>query len=113
MYEYKELYTLDFTNVTDYFHMHRIIKKELDFPHYYGENLDALWDCLTDMTDDPIHIQIIGFDVLCEKLREDKMEHKVTPLLETFRDFKNYCNDRYADSILIEIVDGDLRTPIE
>lgn len=28
---------------------HAYLKKELDLPEYYGENLDALYDCLTEM----------------------------------------------------------------
>ena len=30
---------------------HEYLKKELNFPDYYGNNLDALSDCLTDMDD--------------------------------------------------------------
>jgi len=29
--------------------IHAHLKKLLDFPEYYGENLDALYDCLTDI----------------------------------------------------------------
>ena len=29
--------------------LHAYLKQELDFPDYYGENLDALYDCLTDI----------------------------------------------------------------
>lgn len=28
---------------------HKYIKEALDFPDYYGENLDALYDCLCDL----------------------------------------------------------------
>ena len=28
---------------------HEIISRELSFPSYYGGNLDALYDCLTEM----------------------------------------------------------------
>lgn len=32
--------------------IHRILKETLDFPEYYGNNLDALYDCLTDLHED-------------------------------------------------------------
>ena len=44
MYQYKEKYTIDFTNVTNYLEMHLVIKEALDFPNYYGCNWDAFWD---------------------------------------------------------------------
>ncbi len=62
MYQYKERYTLDFSKVTGMDEVHQIIKEELDFPDYYGRNMDALWDCLTDMVGDPLHIELIGFE---------------------------------------------------
>ena len=30
--------------------IHEYLKVKLDLPDYYGANLDALYDCLTDMT---------------------------------------------------------------
>lgn len=30
---------------------HAYLKEKLNFPDYYGNNLDALYDCLTDLTD--------------------------------------------------------------
>ena len=31
---------------------HDLIAQELRFPDWYGKNLDALYDCLTDISDD-------------------------------------------------------------
>ena len=39
---------------------HRIMKRELELPDYYGNNLDALWDCLTGWIDTPV--TLIWFD---------------------------------------------------
>lgn len=27
----------------------RMLSEELDFPNYFGQNWDALWDCITDL----------------------------------------------------------------
>jgi len=32
--------------------LHDALAKALDFPEHYGKNLDALYDCLTDICDD-------------------------------------------------------------
>lgn len=32
--------------------LHSYLKKKMKFPYYYGENLDALFDCLTDISTD-------------------------------------------------------------
>ena len=32
--------------------LHSYLKKKMKFPDYYGENLDALFDCLTDISTD-------------------------------------------------------------
>jgi len=31
---------------------HAYLKKKLDFPDYYGENLDALYDCLGEIMEE-------------------------------------------------------------
>lgn len=38
--------TLDFSGCQRLDDLHTRIKKALDFPDYYGKNLDAFWDCL-------------------------------------------------------------------
>ena len=32
--------------------IHDILEREMEFPVYYGRNLDALFDCLTDIDED-------------------------------------------------------------
>lgn len=49
--------------------LHQLLSKALNFPAWYGGNLDALFDCLTDVTDDA-EISVIGYDDLTDKLGE-------------------------------------------
>lgn len=41
-----DIYVFDGKDFTSERRMHEIFKEKLDFPDYYGMNLDALWDCL-------------------------------------------------------------------
>lgn len=50
--------------------LHKILKKELLLPDYYGENLDALWDSLTCDIPLPIEIQWINFNKSKKNLGE-------------------------------------------
>ena len=36
--------------------LHQALKEELSLPEYYGNNLDALADCLTDLSEDTLLI---------------------------------------------------------
>ena len=107
MYQFKELYTLDFTKAEYYWQMHEIIRESLDFPDYYGCNWSAFRDCLTDMIGAPIHIEIIGLENV-----EQRFDDSASKMLNILKDFKHYHNDRYVNDIQIEIVTGDLRTSI-
>ena len=53
---------------------HKYLKKALDFPDYYGENLDALYDCLCDLN--------------CEIHFKNAVEVKEC-ILDTFEDAMN------------------------
>ena len=42
-------YRLDCSKMTDRASLHPYLRQALELPDYYGENLDALFDCLTAM----------------------------------------------------------------
>lgn len=54
---------------TDDFHLE--IKEKLEFPDYYGENLDALWDCLTGSIDLPVTLVWDNADLSKENLGDE------------------------------------------
>ncbi len=45
----KKTVTLDARRMTTVRETHRYIAEKLDFPEYYGGNLDALYDCLGEL----------------------------------------------------------------
>lgn len=46
---------------------HRYLKEAFNFPYYYGENLDALWDMLNSISS-PMDIEFINKYDLVENL---------------------------------------------
>ncbi len=57
--------TIDCRNCPSSPALHRALAEALSFPDWYGHNLDALYDCLTDLEDE-ICLQIRHLDVLGE-----------------------------------------------
>lgn len=54
--------------------LHKELKEKLELPDYYGENLNALWDCLTAWVDLPLTIEIHSIDSFKSKLGNDASE---------------------------------------
>ena len=48
---------LDGNKLADAANVHEYLKEMLSFPEYYGKNLDALHDCLTELDDIEITIE--------------------------------------------------------
>lgn len=55
--------SLDLAAAADKAGLHWLLQSELDFPAYYGANLDALWDCLLEITEDTT-IELTNIDTL-------------------------------------------------
>ena len=58
---------LDGEKIENYAALHEVFQTELDLPEYYGANLDALHDVLTERTDE-IGVIIANGAVLHEKV---------------------------------------------
>ena len=47
--------------------IHSLLKTELSFPHWYGNNLDALFDILTDLHGE-VSLSLLHADALSEAI---------------------------------------------
>ena len=72
---------LDFTGCRYLGEIHKILKEKFGLPDYYGENWDALWDCLDGLFDYPICVNITGF----KSLKKD-LQNECKKMLEVFED---------------------------
>lgn len=99
---------------------HPYLAEKLDFPAYYGKNLDALYDCLTDLGECTLVVEGAGIlrraggygervlRVLEEASRANPALRLVCPEEEKGEKYMERCWDanvitkRYLDSILIE-----------
>lgn len=77
---------LDGNEIISMSDIHNIFAEELDFPDYYGRNLDALYDCLGDVFEE-VEIVIenreelsemlgVSFDRLCNLLVDVSEENE-------------------------------------
>ena len=86
----KNIYTVEFKNVHYYLEIHTALKNGLKLPEYYGKNLDALWDCLTDFIGNDIEIILKNFQDV-EKVDKEYADK----ILNVFKDAKHYANDTF------------------
>ncbi len=77
---------LDFTGCKYLGEIHQILKEKFGLPEYYGENWDALWDCMHGLfyQRGNFTVNIYGFLSLPDDLRE-----YCKVMLEIFADVHN------------------------
>jgi ribonuclease inhibitor len=73
---------LDFEHIKNKTELHEYLKTQLKLPEYYGNNLDALCDCLADCGAD-LCITLYHYDTLQQELGE-----YAQMLLQVFKDAK-------------------------
>lgn len=74
-----KIYRLECAEMTSRELVHPYLKRQLGLPDYYGNNLDALFDCLTEMSQ-PAVFQFVHVNEL------QKLGAYGLSLIETFRD---------------------------
>lgn len=65
-------YTVNLRNVKTLYVLHQELKECLQFPDYYGMNMDAFWDCITCDIEIPATIHIEGINSLPKDLKEER-----------------------------------------
>ena len=89
-------FTLDFNGIKTVLELHQYLKEVFGLPDYYGNNMDALWDCLACCYDGSATIELRNLDTLKKRL-----EKTTQTMLEVFQDLHD------EDGVIIRIVDED------
>ena len=72
---------LDFTDCNDWHKMYNILKEGFGLPEYFGENPDALWDCISCYCQYDLKVKIYG-----SKSIPDDLKNEFALILEVFDD---------------------------
>ena len=75
------IFLLDGKDMTSSETAYRIIEETLGFPEWFGHNLDALYDCLSDLDAEETAIVFVNTDTLTENIGQ-----YANKMLSCFRD---------------------------
>ena len=84
-------------DITDKEALHELFAKSLSFPQWYGKNLDALHDCLTEVSEEVV-IRICGYEILKEKFGKYASSFKKL-LIETAHENSNLKIEIIRESV--------------
>lgn len=85
-------FVLDFKGINSLLGLHQYFKQVFSLPDYYGNNMDALWDCLACCYDENTEIELKNIAAL-----PADMEPVVRIMLELFQDLHE------EDGVIIKI----------
>ncbi len=85
------IYLLDGKDMTSREEAFSLISKELELPEYFGKNLDALYDCLTEKSSDHT-VVFVNTAILEEYLGEYGQK-----ILNVFRDAAAECGFEFKE----------------
>ncbi len=74
---------IDFSNCRYPMDLHNEIRKKLELPDWYGNNLDALWDALMGIIETPIDITVIFKP---ETNGAEELKESVLKIIEVFKE---------------------------
>ena len=67
----KKYVVINVENIKDSQELHKLLKSELEFPHFYGMSWDAYWDAITGLVQLPEVTIIKGYKILKKDLPQD------------------------------------------
>ena len=88
--------TLNFSGIKSYLALHQYFKDVFNLPDYYGNNLDALWDCLYCYYDSSTTIELKNIDALPKDL-----DFEVADMMKLFHDLER------KNGVTIRVVSDD------
>ena len=87
-------FILDFSEIKTVMELHQYLKEVFVLPEYYGNNMDALWDCLSCCYDESTTINLRNLDMLRKRLKKTTQT-----MVEVFADLHD------EDGVLIHVVE--------
>lgn len=87
-------FVLDFNDIKSLLGLHQYLKEVFQLPDYYGNNMDALWDCLSCCYDESTTIELRNLEALRKRLKTTTQI-----MLEVFQDLHD------EDGVIIKIVE--------
>ena len=89
-------FVLDFIDIKSLQGLHQYLKEVFSLPDYYGNNMDALWDCLSCCYDASTTIVLRNLEALHKRLAQT-----TKTMLEVFQDLHD------EDGVIIEVIADD------